>query len=164
MRFSLRLGLLILGLLALGGLSGCSDKVLTVHNQEPIEWQSLRGQWVFINYWAQWCKPCIKEIPELNLFAKHHPQATMLGIYYDQVDAKQLESLRIQFNVEYPLLTQDPFQLLGYERPQVLPATVVFDPQGYLRQILIGPQTQESLTVWLDRESSIKPKDSVVHN
>ena len=152
----------MLGLLALEGLSGCSDDVLPVHKAEPIEWQSLRGQWVFINYWAQWCKPCVKEIPELNQFAQHQPQATVLGVYYDSVDFQELESLRVKFNVGYPLLTQDPFQFLGYERPQVLPATVVFDPQGYLRQVLIGPQTQASLTVWLQQESSIKRKDSVV--
>lgn len=159
----MRLGFLMLALLTVTGISGCGDKVLPVHKQEPIEWQSLRGQWVFINYWAEWCKPCIKEIPELNQFAKHQPQATMLGIYYDPVDSKRLESLRTKFNVEYSLLTQDPFQLLGYKRPQVLPATVVFDPQGYLRQVLIGPQTQASLTVWLQQESPIKRKDSIVH-
>ena len=46
----MRLGFLMLALLTVAGISGCGDKALPVHKQEPIEWQSLRGQWVFINY------------------------------------------------------------------------------------------------------------------
>ena len=29
----------------------------------PSQWQ---GQWVLINYWADWCGPCREEVPELN--------------------------------------------------------------------------------------------------
>ena len=31
----------------------------------PEDW---RGRWVFINYWASWCEPCLEEISEFNQF------------------------------------------------------------------------------------------------
>jgi thiol-disulfide isomerase/thioredoxin len=140
---------------------GCSAKQLPLHNEEAIDWKDLRGQWVFINYWAQWCKPCIKEIPELNQFAKSNARARVFGVYYDPVNSEQLSVLQKEFDVGYSLITQDPFQMLGYERPKVLPATIVFDPQGYVRQVLFGPQTQKSLGVWLQEESAINRKEDM---
>ena len=44
-------------------LGACGDKPET--GGVP-RLEDLRGQWVLVNYWAQWCKPCIEEIPELN--------------------------------------------------------------------------------------------------
>ena len=40
-------------------------------NKDPLAQPD--GEWLFINYWAEWCKPCIEEIPQLNAF--HRGQA-----------------------------------------------------------------------------------------
>ena len=35
-----------------------------------IALEQFQGKWVFINYWAVWCRPCVAEIPELNQFSE----------------------------------------------------------------------------------------------
>ncbi len=133
-------------LLLLSLLSGCGGPKLQQLNGEELNWQSLRGEWVFINYWAIWCAPCRKEIPELNAFT----QGRVLGVNFDGPDFETLKQQSTQLAIEFTQLQGDPSQLLGYERPSVLPATYVFDPNGVFRGVMMGPQTQASLSAWLE--------------
>jgi thiol-disulfide isomerase/thioredoxin len=107
--------------------------------------QDLRGQWVVINYWAQWCKPCIEEIPELNTLDRDYPQVTVLGVNYDGASGEELEAQRQQLGVTFASLTDDPAEQLGKSRPIVLPTTFIVNPEGELAEELMGPQTLESL-------------------
>lgn len=106
---------------------------------------ALHGQWVVINYWAQWCKPCIEEIPQLNTLDSEYRDVTVLGVNYDGATGEDLEQQRQQLGVRFANLEQDPAEQLGQSRPVVLPTTFIVNPQGELVQTLIGPQTLESL-------------------
>ena len=125
-------------------LTACSDKGLNVHQSESVDWQSLRGQWVYINYWALWCKPCREEMPELNALSKES-NSVVFGVNFDGVVGQTLTDQIDDLNVQFTVLEQDPAVHLGYQRPQVLPATMVFTPEGELQEILLGPQTKASL-------------------
>lgn len=105
----------------------------------------LRGQWVVINYWARWCKPCIEEIPELNALDTRYDTVTVLGVNYDGATGEELRRQAADFGVTFALLEADPSAELGIPRPVVLPTTLVLDPQGKLTATLLGPQTLESL-------------------
>ena len=105
----------------------------------------LRGQWVVINYWAQWCKPCIKEIPELNTLDQKYPRVTVLGVNYDGATGEDLEVQLAKLGIEFSTLTTDPAGQLGAPRPLVLPTTLILDPTGQLSATLVGPQTLASL-------------------
>ena len=61
-------------------LLGCAEQS---GDSPTASLEELRGQWVVINYWAQWCKPCIEEIPELNALDQKYEQVTVLGVNYD---------------------------------------------------------------------------------
>ena len=104
----------------------------------------LRGQWVVINYWAIWCKPCAQEIPELNTLAES-PGVTVLGVNFDGAGGEELEQQLRQLDIRFPTLEVDPAAELGVARPVVLPTSLVIDPSGKLRETLVGPQTLQSL-------------------
>jgi thiol-disulfide isomerase/thioredoxin len=110
-----------------------------------LDLQALRGQWVVINYWAQWCKPCIKEIPELNELDREFDGVTVLGVNYDGETGEELAAQIEKLGVAFTTLSEDPSAVLGVPRPVVLPTTLILDPQGQLDATLVGPQTLASL-------------------
>lgn len=119
-------------------LAGCDRPPVTA---DPL---AETGDWTFINYWANWCKPCIKEIPELN--ALHAMSGyRVLGVNYDGASGEALQGQLDALGVGFPTLAADPAPRFALERPQVLPTTLVLDPTGKLRHVLVGPQTEESL-------------------
>lgn len=107
--------------------------------------EKLRGQWVVINYWAKWCKPCIKEIPELNKLNQRYSEVTVVGVNYDGATGESLAAQVEQFGIEFAILSQDPAGELQQPRPVVLPTTIILDPTGTISQTLLGPQTLTSL-------------------
>ena len=118
----------------------------TLLSGETGRFESLQGRWFVINYWATWCKPCIKEIPELNEFAKaHQDKVTVFAVNYDQLAGEELTTAVEEFNLEIPAMINDPASVLGYETPTVLPTTLIFNSEGKLHKTLIGPQTGETL-------------------
>lgn len=107
--------------------------------------EGLQGQWVVINYWAQWCAPCIKEIPELNRLDQDYTGVTVVGVNYDGTNGEELELQRQKLGVTFASLEADPAAELGIPRPVVLPTTLILDPTGRLVATLVGPQTLSSL-------------------
>jgi thiol-disulfide isomerase/thioredoxin len=101
---------------------------------------------VLINYWAIWCAPCRKEIPEFNkLQADHADQVAIYAVNFDGSQGDVLRSEMAKLGIEFPSLVADPRAIWGLEPVQVLPETLVISPDGKLLQRLIGPQTLETL-------------------
>lgn len=127
-------------------LCGCEQADFTTHQQQQGRFTDYQGRWLLINYWAEWCKPCIEEIPELNHFAQtHSQQVALLGVNYDQVQAPLLQQQIAQLGIEFPVLLNDPAAHFGQQRPSVLPTTLLIDPQGNFVKALLGPQNEASL-------------------
>ena len=106
---------------------------------------SFKGQWVVINYWARWCKPCIEEIPELNKLDSNFDAITVLGVNYDGATGEELRTQAADLGVAFGLLEHDPAAELGVPRPVVLPTTLIIGPDGKHHSTLVGPQTADSL-------------------
>jgi thiol-disulfide isomerase/thioredoxin len=106
------------------------------------DWQ---GKWVFINYWAEWCKPCAEEVPELNRFAASKPDVLVLGVNFDKPKVADLLRQTNGFRIEYPVVTNDIQPAFPHAVPQGLPATIVINPEGKIVDTLQGPQTQATL-------------------
>jgi len=136
----------LLPLLLMTLVTACGKPDYTTLQGDSGRFADLQGRWFLINYWAEWCKPCIKELPELNELQRHHGErVTVFVVNFDGINSDQLATQVQRLGIETPALLQDPAPLLGYERPKALPTTFVFGPDGKLRQTLQGPQTLASL-------------------
>lgn len=134
---------LFLGLLALGG---CARPDVEFASGGGANFSDWRGHWVLINYWAEWCAPCRKEIPELNDLHNGSDGVIVLGVNFDGLEGEKLSDLIGTMGIEFPVLVADPRQRWGQDQPSVLPTTLVINPEGGLEKVLVGPQTRESLT------------------
>ena len=136
-------GMLLLGVF----LHGCADDEIMLADGQGARFAQWEGRWLLINYWAEWCAPCRKEIPELNEL--HADRATtgvaILGVNYDGLTGDKLTDLIEKMGIEFPVLVEDPRARWAQDPPPVLPTTLVIDPQGKLHSVLVGPQTHQSL-------------------
>ena len=133
-----------LGLLLVTLLNACGQPEFVDSEGNGFEWQDFQGQWLVVNYWAEWCAPCREEVPELNAL---HTKAgwQVLGVNFDRPPLTELRRQMSALGVDFPVLQSEQGQRLRELTPRVLPATYVFDPQGVLRRTLLGPQTQASI-------------------
>ncbi|MDX1757659.1 MAG: TlpA disulfide reductase family protein [Marinobacter sp.] len=131
-------------------LAGCSQTELPTASGTPVVWEQLRGEWVLVNYWAEWCKPCLQEIPELNALDRA-ADVSVLGVNFDGVSVPALNDLRERMGIEFTLLTRDPGPDFGWQLPMALPATFVVTPEGDLLEARFGPQTEAQLRELMSR-------------
>ena len=114
-----------------------------------VSYADLEDSYVLINYWAEWCGPCLEEIPELNRLDQEIGDLTVIGISYDQPPSDELNRQIKELGIEFPVVVTDPSGHLGFTSPEVLPTTYVFSPGLELRSVLVGPQTEESIKLLL---------------
>ena len=139
-------------------LLGCSKPDYETADGSSGRFADTRGKWLLINYWAEWCKPCIEEMPELLRFQQEQQdRAVLFTVNYDGVQGESLQQQIKKIGIELPVLLQDPAATLKFPRPQALPATYVFDPEGTLRHTLHGPQTAATLAALLDESAKAEP-------
>ncbi len=126
-------------------LGACSHPDIRDTAGQGYRFDELLGKTVVINYWAVWCAPCIKEIPELAALADKHNDIEVFGVNYDMPDPETMEKQIEDLNITFPVFNQDPHARFGIERPTVLPTTLIVNPSGELQDSLVGPQTEASL-------------------
>lgn len=138
-------GMMLVVTLALAAC-GRPDTGYPVLNGDSLDFATLKGRVVFINYWAEWCAPCREEIPTFNAFAAAHPdQVQVLSVNFDGVPAETLATQAHGLGIEFPTLLRDPRPALGAAPPTGLPETLVLDRSGKLLRVLGGPQTRADL-------------------
>jgi len=124
----------------LENLKGNSAPPLTfrlVSNDSVFDIRDYRGKVVLLNYWATWCAPCIKEIPDLN---RLHMKYEKDGFAVITISDEERDRL-LRYSEKHPLSLVGGYTKtfdwvnLGSERP----ATFLIDKNGVVRDYFTGP-------------------------
>jgi thiol-disulfide isomerase/thioredoxin len=114
-----------------------------------------RGKWVIVNYWATWCPPCQEEIPDLVDFHERHKSkdAVVLGINFEDIGTKQLQSFVDSYLISYPVLQSEPLLSTPLGEVPGLPTTYIIAPDGTPVARQVGPVTGEQLDAFIARKT-----------
>ncbi|MDM8349438.1 TlpA disulfide reductase family protein [Pseudomonas sp. sp1636] len=128
-------------------LAGCAEEVGVDQHGRKVPAGRLEGQWLVINYWAEWCAPCRSEIPELNALAVQleAQSVSVLGVNFDGLQGAQLAKASQAMGIQFTVLEQDPAARYGLPPSAVLPVTYIVDDRGQMRERLLGEQTAAGL-------------------
>lgn len=130
---------IIIALILLSGLFACSNQnSFHLLSGEEKQIEDYRGQWVVINFWAEWCPPCLEEIPELGLLVNENPEIAVIGVSYDKLSNEELSKLVKELNIQYPIVATTPMPYLPVAKPQSLPGTYLISPTGQTMGPILG--------------------------
>ena len=113
---------------------------------QGYRWSELNQKVLIVNYFAEWCAPCLKEIPELNelhQWVNTQSDLAFIAVSYDPLDVDAVERLRQKYDIQFPVLA-DVGKNFPVTPPQFLPATFIVYKQD-VSNPLLGEQTFKSL-------------------
>lgn len=115
---------------------------VTALDGKPFDLAAHRGHWVVVNFWATWCAPCRKEMPELSALHAMRSNIEVVGLAYEDIEVPEMQSFLTKHPVTYPIVIVDPFDPpADFATPRGLPLTHLLDPQGKLAHSFLGPVT-----------------------
>jgi len=111
---------------------------------EPIEFNGVdiygkelrlsdyRGKWVLVNYWATWCMPCVKELPELEAFHNKHKEskAVVLGLNMESIKLEKLQGFVKDKSVTYPIVQVKMAVDTPFGAVYGMPTSFLINPKG----------------------------------
>jgi peroxiredoxin len=115
------------------------------------EWRlsDLRGKVVLVNFWATWCPPCRKEIPDLGaLYARFQEQGFAILAISDE-EAGKVAAFAKEHNIKYPILLDTGRRVYDLFGVEGIPKSFVYDRNGKIVATAIDMRTQKQFLAML---------------
>jgi thiol-disulfide isomerase/thioredoxin len=105
-----------------------------------------KGQWVLANFWATWCPPCRRELPDLSDFHTENDNVVVIGINYEpEISNQRLKEFVDLYLISYPMtrVNDNIIDVLG--EPRGLPTSILINAQGDVVKKISGSVTLRRL-------------------
>lgn len=135
------------------------EQVIFNTKNGDLHLSDFKGQVVYVDFWASWCKPCRKSFPWMNNMQKRFASK---GLKIIAVNVDKDKSLVEQFLKSYPAdftVAYDPDgQLASKFKVKGMPSTYIFDRYGNLKTSHIGFRNKDKSMLESIIESAISHK------
>lgn len=105
-----------------------------------------KGKWVIVNYWATYCAPCVKELPELKKIAhRYRGRAVVLGMDAGETPHHQMRRFMRQKGINYTVAPTQDSTMFSLGLIYGVPTTYIVSPQGQIVDVHMGAITAAQL-------------------
>ncbi len=117
----------------------------TLADLEGNKWtlKELRGKVVLVNFWATWCPPCRKEMPDLEALSNEFKDQGLVVLGISDEDGNKVKSFVAEHNYTYPILLDPGRKVNELYQVNGIPKTFVYDGQGQLVAQSIDKRTRD---------------------
>lgn len=107
----------------------------------PIELDDLRGQVVWVNFWATWCPPCQEETPVLRALDTTHRDRglAIVGVSVQETEPADIRRYAETYGLRYRIGFDGTSEVFRAWRGFGLPTQVFLDRDGIVRVLHYGP-------------------------
>lgn len=153
------IGVLTLAI-AIGFVVGASAQVQKAPNfslksadGKTYQLSQLKGKVVVVNFWATWCGPCRREIPDfIEAYKKYKSQGLeIIGVSVDEDGWSKVKPFVTENKINYPVVLMDGKVVSDYGNFNAIPTTFVVDKNGNIVDTQTGVMSMSQL------ESKIQP-------
>lgn len=118
---------------------------LSTPEGNTIALAQLRGQLVFLNFWATWCPPCRVEMPSMERLHKEFKDQGLAMLAIDIGESpKQVARFMKEFRLSFPALLDADSEVSSRYRVQGLPSTFLIDRSGRIAGLAVGARNWAS--------------------
>ena len=107
-----------------------ADFTLTDLDGKSWNLKDLKGKVVLLNFWATWCPPCRKEMPDLEMLYRRFGAQGLIIIGIDDEETETVKPFIAQQGITYPVLLDPGRKVNTLFRIEGIPKTFVYDRDG----------------------------------
>jgi len=124
------------------------DFELVTLDGETIALSDMRGKAILLNFWASWCPPCRKEMPAMQkIYDEYGPDdLVILAVNSTNQDRiSDVAAFSMEQGLSFPILLDTHVSVSAQYQVRSLPTSFFIDPDGIIREIVIGGPMAEVL-------------------
>ena len=133
---------------------------------ESITLDDLEGSVVLVNFWAEWCRPCAKELPVLDQW---HREYSSQGVRFAAIsigsDLRKAQRMARKLDLDMPLYHDGPKGLAKTLDIPHLPITYLVGPDGRVLAVANGSDENELASLRRALEAALpRPGAASMHS
>ena len=129
-----------------GNWGNAPDFTLLQLNGESFTLSSLKGKVIILDFWATWCPPCRKGIPDFIALQEEYKEQGLeiVGVLLDQGKKASLESKVEKMGINYVVVLSDREVTQLYGGVRAIPTTFIIDQNGNKVEKHVGLNSKET--------------------